>query len=69
MDWQTLGLCAFVFLIFGGVGVLLFDLWLARSGRKTITEFCRAHPWAAWVVLVVIQVCVMGLAVHFMTRP
>lgn len=66
LAWQTLGLAAFVFTAVGAVLVLLYDLWLNLTGAVMITEYCRSHPWAAWVILVMLQIGVMGLAVHFM---
>ena len=68
LTWQQLGLIAFVFTTAGTVGVLLFDLWLYLTGRTMITEYSRANPWLAWILLTLVQFGVIGLAVHFMAQ-
>ena len=47
MTWQTLGLAIYVTLSVVTIPVLLLDLWLAETGHTMITDYCRAHPWAA----------------------
>ena len=66
LTWQALGLSSFIFTAVGMILVLIYDYWLMETGREMITTYCRANPWAAWAILVVIQFGVIGLAVHFM---
>ena len=66
MTWQQLGLASFVLTTFMMLGALAYDLYLGLSGHMLITIYCRANPWAAWVLLSIIEFGVIGLAVHFM---
>lgn len=66
LTWQNLGLISFVFTTLSIIAIIVFDFYLFRSGRTMITEFCRANPWCAWLILVVLQIGMIGLAVHFM---
>lgn len=66
LTWNSLGLASFVFTSFVILITLAYDLYLRLSGQTMITDYCRAHPWAAWAILAIIQFGVMGLAVHFM---
>lgn len=67
LTWQQLGLASFVITAGGMLLVLLFDLFLALTGRTMITTYLRANPGYAWLVLAVIQFGMMGLAVHLMS--
>jgi hypothetical protein len=66
MTWQTLGLIDFVTVVAVIIPVLLYDKLLAEEDKTLITDYIRANPWAAFVVLCLIMQGVMGLAVHFM---
>ena len=66
LTWQELGLTSYVVMTVGALFILFFDLWLRWTGREMITDYCRANPWLAWVILALIQFGVIGLAVHFM---
>jgi hypothetical protein len=70
LTWQVLGLTSFVTTAVGILLVLAFDLYLYREygNEGTITDYCRANPWLAWVLLTIIQFGVIGLAVHFMAQ-
>lgn len=66
LTWQNLGLISFVLTAIGMHVVLLYDYYLYRTNQEMITTYCRANPWAAWGILLIIQFGVLGLAVHFM---
>ena len=68
LTWQDLGLASFVITITGTVAILLYDWWLYLTDQTMITDYCRENPWLAWVLLTVIQLGVLGLAVHFMAQ-
>lgn len=65
--WQTLGLSLFVSITVGTLLVLLGDAYLYLTYRETLTEFCRNNPWAAWLILMLLQAGVMGVAIHFLS--
>ena len=65
--WQYVGLTLYVLSAVATMAVLAYDLSLDLRGYPTISEYCRANPWAAWVILMAIQGGVAGLAVHLMT--
>lgn len=66
LTWQEIGLASFVFGVLGAVAVLVYDLYLRMTGQVMITDYCRAHPWAAWLILGLLQFLLTGLAIHFM---
>ena len=66
MTWQTLGLAIYVTVSVVTIPVLLLDLWLAETGHTMMTDYCRAHPWAAYLVLMAVASGLIGLAVHLM---
>lgn len=67
LTWQQLGLTAFISTITGAIAILLVDwLVLGINGRQTITEYCRSHPWLAWLMLSALGWGMAGLAVHLM---
>lgn len=66
MTWQAIGLTIFCNTSIGTLLVLLYDLWLYETGRTMITDYCRANPWAAYLILMECCAGLMGLAVHLM---
>ena len=65
--WQNCGLLWFCLVSFSTPLVLLYDRWLGETGREMITTYCRANPWAAFCLLLLIGSGLCGLSVHFMT--
>lgn len=64
MTWQTIGLIVFVVVVAVDAVVLLVDLYLKLSGRRTITNRLRGHPvWSEVPVLWQI-VGALGLYYH-----
>jgi hypothetical protein len=66
VTWQQIGLALFVLTAVGTIVVLLLDWYWSATGRTTITSFCRANPWLAWLILWTDAGGLFGLAVHFM---
>ena len=66
LTWQTVALWCFVAIVIVTNLTLLADLWLDLEGIETITVYCRAHPWAAAAILMVLQAGEVALGVHFM---
>jgi len=66
MTWNDLGLIWFCVAALGTPPALLYDWWLHESGHTMITVFCRAHPWAAFLILTLLLSGVAGLAMHLM---
>lgn len=69
MSWQNIGLMIYCIVTIGAVLILMGD-WLAleRQGLPTISDYSRANPWLAYVILVLIASGNAGLAVHFMSN-
>ena len=67
MTWQQLGLGIYVTVAVGQLLVLGYDLWLGETGQMMITDYCRAKPWLAYLLLMANCAGLMGLAVHFMS--
>jgi hypothetical protein len=67
MTWQAIGLSIYVATTLGAVAILGYDYYLYRTGQVMITTYCRANPWAAYLILMALCGGVMGLAVHFMS--
>lgn len=64
--WQNLGLVWFLLVTVGILVVLMYDYYLYCRGRTLITDYCRQHPWLAFLILCVVCSGTIGLAVHFM---
>lgn len=67
MTIQSLGLVAFVLTTLIITAVLGWDLHRYLTNQVTVTAYCRANPWLAWILLTLIEMGVVGLAIHFMT--
>ena len=66
LTWQQLGLAWFMF-VSGGIWIVLaYDEWLNLSGRRMITDYCRANPGIGWAIGIVLCSAVMGFMVHIM---
>jgi hypothetical protein len=61
-----IGLIWFCVIGFGTPPILLLDRWLDVERIGTITAYCRANPWAAYLVLMLLASGLFGLAMHFM---
>lgn len=67
MTWENLGLAWYCAVSLLTPLVLAWDWWLGRTDHTMITVFCRAHPWAAFLLLCLLLSAVAGLAIHFMS--
>lgn len=68
LTWQQIGLAGFIATTVLIQLVLVYDYWLYRTGRTMITDYARANPWLARLLLAAIAFGNIGLAIHFM-RP
>ena len=60
----TFGLFLFMAVVALDVAGLLLDIWLRATGRKTVSEFARAHPWAGMVIVLLQMVGAFGMVMH-----
>lgn len=66
---RTVGLVIFVAWTIGGIAVLLYDLYLVRHNRKSISRRCWEHKRYALLLTLFVLVGPLGLAGHLFDPP